>query len=193
MGLFMAKDLRERLIDHICASFDKEFFLSLEEAIYAAYLRADKVARENLKHITTVEVRASNRRYFIDDALIDACESSGLEISWRDTTPKGGHFVVLNERNITLSHIETHQKSRIKKAKHRDMLARKNTILEPVQVDLYDGAPPRLDTQLHVAVVTSHPPTAAQEQTMPEAVDVTIPFSDWSDFQGYGDMKVAPI
>lgn len=176
----MAEDLKSRLIRYITTNVDRALFLSMDDAIRIAYAKANTRAIEDFKYTSPARPRAQLRRYLIDDAIAGVLANGSPSVL--QTIPKGEQYVVVCSGNVTLSHVELHEKVWARPAKHRTMLAQKNAILEPVTYDLFKDVPPKLDDSLHVVAVVLHPNPQAKDQSEPGEIIVTVPHTDWSGY-----------
>lgn len=172
--------LEDRLIKYITSHIDKSLILSIEDAVRAGYAKAHKRSSEDLVNINPSRLRAQQRRYFVDDALAGVLSKDNASVL--ETCPKGEHYIVLCSGNITLSHIELHKDSFARPAKHRLMLSRRNAILEPVNLDFFKPTPPKIDDSLHVVAVVLHPAPTERNQSAPNDILITVPYTDWKGY-----------
>lgn len=176
----MSDNIKSNLTNFIVSQVDKSLLLSLDEAIRAAYSKANKRAKEDFKHIKHSRPRAQLRRYMIDDAFIGAMQNfNPVEMT---TVPLGENYVVLASGYITLSHIELHENKWARPAKHRAFLARRNSILEPVNLDFFKETPPSLAESLHIVAVVLHPNPKSKEQGRPKEILITVPYTNWKGY-----------
>lgn len=176
----MSESLKSRLIRYITANVDRRLFLSIDDAIRTAYAKAQSRVVEDFKHTNPARPRAQLRRYMIDDAMAGVLAEGAPSVL--QTIPKGEQYVVVCSGNVTLSHIEIHQNSWARPAKHRTLLAKKNAILEPVNFDLFEDVPPAIDDALHVVAVVLHPKPKDKIQSQPSEVLITVPYTNWADY-----------
>ena len=171
---------KARLMNYITANVARDLFLSMEDAIRAAYAKANARALEDYRNINSARPRAQMRRYMIDDALAGALAKGTPSVL--QSFPKGEHYVVICSGNVTLSHIELHQHKWARPAKHRLFLAKKNAILEPTTLDMFEPSRPDLQDSLHLVAVVLHPNIRNKNQSEPSAILISIPYSDWSGY-----------
>jgi len=176
----MTETLKARLVRYITSNVDRSLFLSMDEAIRAAYAKANARARDDFKNTNPARPRAQLRRYLIDDALAGALAEGNPSVL--QTIPKGEQYVVVCSGNVTISHIELHENVWARPAKHRSFLAQKNAILEPTTFDLFEAIPPKLDDALHVVTVVLHPSPQAPNQSEPSQILISVPHTDWSGY-----------
>lgn len=176
----MTEVLKSRLVRYITANVDRSLFLSMEDAIRTAYAKAHARALEDFKNTSPARPRSQLRRYMIDDALAGVLAEGSPSVL--DTVPKGEQYVVVCSGNVTLSHIELHENTWARPAKHRILLAKKNAILEPVNLDLFKEPPPKLDDSLHVVAVVLHPHPRAKAQAEPSELLITVPYTNWAGY-----------
>lgn len=176
----MSETLKSRLVRYITSNVDRSLFLSMDDSIRAAYAKANTRSLEDFKNTNPARPRAQMRRYMIDDALAGALAEGNPSVI--QTIPKGEQYVVVCSGNVTLSHIELHENKWARPAKHRSFLAQKNAILEPVTLDLFEAAPPKLDDALHVVAVVLHPHPQAKNQSEPSEIFISVPYTDWSGY-----------
>lgn len=173
----MEASLEDRLVNYITSNVGKELFLSVEDAIRAAYAKAHYRAAEDCKNTSPNRLRSYQRRYFVDDALAGVLAEGSPSVL--QTVPKGEQYIVICAGNITLSHIELHQNQWARPARHRSMLTQKNSILEPVTYDFFKAPPPKMDDSLHIVAVVLHPRTGGTDQSQPAEILITVPYTDW--------------
>lgn len=176
----MTEPVQTRLLRYITANVDRQLLLAMDDAIRLAYAKAQSRAIEDYKNISPVRPRAQSRRYMVDDALAGVL-SAGYP-SVEQTTPKGEHFIVVCSGQITLSHIELHENKWARPAKHRTLLAKKNAILEPVNLDFFDSPPPSLEDALHLVAVVLHPRSSSKNQSEPSDILITVPYTNWNGY-----------
>lgn len=176
----MTETLNSRLVRYITANVDRSLFLSMDDSIRTAYSKANLRTQEDFKNTNPSRPRAQLRRYLIDDALAGALAEG--QPSVLQTVPKGEQYVVVCSGNVTISHIELHENAWVRPAKHRRFLAKRNAILEPVTLDLFEKSPPRLDEALHVVAVVIHPQPKAKNQSEPSEIFISVPYTDWTGF-----------
>jgi len=123
--------LKDRLVSFITENLKKELWDSLDENIREAY-KSSHIDASKLVNIDPTRMRAQNRRYYTDNAIAGIYAS--VESKVHSTKPKGELYVVLQSGNITLSHIELHKNSLARKAKHRELLTKKNAIFESTSI-----------------------------------------------------------
>lgn len=152
--------------------------MSVDEAIRLAYAKANQSAQELLKNTSPVRLRGQMRRYVIDDAFAGISKFPSVN----QTVPKGEHFVVLCSGDLTLSHIELHENALARPAKHRAFLAKKNAILEPYTPDFFEPSLPEFDKCLHLVAVIVHPNPKEKDQSKPQQVFISVPYTDWSGY-----------
>lgn len=183
----MTAFLQEKLVRYIIGNVKRDLFLSLDEAIGSAYLRADQRVTEDIQFTSRTRPRAQLRRYYIDDAIAGAMSSGSPSVV--QTVPKGEHYIVVCSGNISLSHIELHEDAFARPAKHRKMLAMKNAILEPLQYDFFNKTTEDLADSLHLVAVVLHPSTQENNQSAPKRVLITVPYTNWQGYHLEIDLK----
>lgn len=176
----MENVLKSRLIAYIRANVDRDLFLSMDDAIRVAYSKANSRAIEDFRNTSPSRPRAQLRRYMIDDALAGVLAKGSPSVL--QTIPKGEQYVVICAGNVTLSHVELHARAWARPAKHRTMLAKKNAILEPINFDLFGVAPPDFKNALHVVAVVLHPDAKEKNQSQPEEILITVPYTTWAGY-----------
>lgn len=170
--------IQEQLIKYVAHHLDRELLLGIEDAILSAYKAAHEDTERRIKNTPKSRFRSQARRYYIDEALAGLNEKFQSKV--RPTEPRGEHYVMLCSGNITLSHIELHSGAKPRAAKHRKMMALRNAILEPQNLDFWKSPPPDLKDSLHVVATVIHPASGHAEQFQPQSLRVTIPYTDWN-------------
>jgi len=177
----MFDDVQQRVKAFITYHIEQTLWLALDENIRAAYAAADKDAKK-LINIKPSRMRAQNRRYYVDNAIAGIHSPHKADVC--STDPKGEMYVLLQSETekITLSHIEIHKGELPRSAKHRKLLAKKNSILESVNYDLFKPIPPDLEDALHLVVIVEHPSPKQEDQATPEQILVAVPYSSWEGY-----------
>ena len=145
----------------------------LEQQILLKYGAVESFVQEQFVHTPKGRVRPQIRRYILDEAV------ATVGGAVHQTTPRGEHYITLDSGDIVLSHVETASGKNVRRVAHRKALSKHNALLEPVQPDFFDEKPVQISGKLNVVIVVVHPEARLSEQTVPEAIMVSVPYSSW--------------
>ncbi|RJX68644.1 hypothetical protein DZ860_16760 [Vibrio sinensis] len=173
----MTQTLTDKLSAFLRMHLTRDTLEDLEKNIISRYGDVDSYIKNNFTHIPKQRLRQQMRRYNIDEAL---CMSGGIVCN---TYPRGENYIVIDLDNVKVSHVEVAHNKRIRDAAHRKLLSQLNTILEPIQIDLFDAdKKTNFDSKLHAVIVVAHPAASESSQSTPNDIFITIPFSNWRGF-----------
>lgn len=174
-------DLKLSLTTFISKNLPKSLLLDLESGILDAYKKAENITKELFEHTPRNRARGQLRRYLVDERIAGIDQKDLVSVL--HTKPRGEHFVLLSVGSITISHLEIEHNSLPRVAKHRSLLSHKNSILEPVNYDLFDTLnEPNLSEQLHIVILAIKPNPKKTEQDRPAEIIIAIPHTTWKGF-----------
>lgn len=170
--------LRSRLISFITHHISEELISSLDLSIRGAYRDSYLTCEAKITRTDPSRLRAQMRRYLIDEGIMEVSTQHSEMLS---TFPKGERYILVTSGPVTMSHVEVHKGKYPRSAKHRQLIAHKNLILEPYTPDLFKANPPDLDDRLHCVLVITHP-ISSEDQSTPSSIQLAIPHTDWTGY-----------
>lgn len=174
-------DLKLSLTRFVSKNLPKNLLLDLENSILDAYKKAENITKELFENTPRNRARGQLRRYLVDERIAGIDQKDLVNVL--HTKPRGEHFVLLTVGSITISHLEIEHNALPRVAKHRSLLSHKNSILEPVNYDLFDTLnEPDLKEQLHIVILAIKPNPKKIEQDQPAEIIIAIPHTTWKGF-----------
>ena len=170
--------LESKLVQFIISEIDENDLIKLRNKLFERY-RLD--ASNTLEHYPTTKIvkriKPQKHRYGNDEAFVEVFGDECLN----STSPKGEVYTLHKTGNLTLSHYLVNADETIRTAKHRREIAKKNTIIEPYTVDMWDeNANAQIKASLHVAVLVKHQDAEPRHSMEPQGIFIEIPYSDWT-------------
>lgn len=183
------EDVQKQIDDVISSAFRREFWLDLQEQMYATYQASQEVVTGNalkLERPDFVRLRPQVRHYSLNAAFRRAALSAGYKWIDAETKPKGENYVIVNSNRVRVSRIGlNHDDVAIKSAKHRSLLAELNQDLEGYTPDFFEvnsnNETREMSGSLGVLVVNINPPLSSEQDRMLD-LRVVVPFTNLKAF-----------
>ncbi|EJT7686035.1 hypothetical protein RS481_001637 [Salmonella enterica] len=183
------EDVQKQIDGVLSNAFRREFWLDLQDEMYATYLASQDVVTGGslkLERPDIVRLRPQVRHYSLNAAFRRAARSAGYECTDAETKPKGENYVIVSSNGVRVSRIGiNHDEQKIKSAKHRSLLAELNQDYEGYTPDFFnlkqtnDGN----DTSgtLGVLVLNINPPLSSEQNRMLD-LRVVFPFTNLNGY-----------
>lgn len=136
------EDVQKQIDGVLSNAFRREFWLDLQDEMYATYLASQDVVTGGslkLERPDIVRLRPQVRHYSLNAAFRRAARSAGYECTDAETKPKGENYVIVSSNGVRVSRIGiNHDEQKIKSAKHRSLLAELNQDYEGYTPDFFN-------------------------------------------------------
>ncbi|AKH63877.1 MULTISPECIES: hypothetical protein [Photorhabdus] len=181
-------DTQSDITDLIINAFRRDFWLNVQDALYAKYAAAQEVTVGNILKLGEPEqrrFRPQARHYGLNSALREAASRSGYLCYDADTSPKGEHYIIIDSEGVKISRIGlNHDERHIRGAKHRSLIAQLNEKFEGYTPDLFREEDSKhhndIDT-LGVLLININPPYHESQASMMD-LRIVVPFTNMKGF-----------
>lgn len=177
--------LRKMLLSFLVQGLPKDFVEKVKTHVLSKYSAAHWDAVNSIPDGPISRLRAQNRRYYLDQAMVNASREAGINHKLMDADNKGEKYLLIRPTaRLTVTHLEVKAGATIRRAKHRKQLARKNFVLEQKNYELFPNNEiflENFDEALHVIIEVNHP-SSLQSQAEPFAISIKIPYSTWDGY-----------
>ncbi|MCF2827097.1 MULTISPECIES: hypothetical protein [unclassified Pseudoalteromonas] len=179
---------QQRIVKFIVDNLDKEVLEQLENAIHVEYARDVSYVLEHRPDVAN-RAKPQMHRYAVDQVFVDMFGPDALQ----STEPRGEYYTIYSNGAISMSHCEAHTDEKKRPAKHRKKMAKKNEVIEPLQLTFehFDNTQKRaVDNTIHIALYTLHKSKVASDATEPEGIYVVVPYSDWTGYHLFVSLQL---
>ncbi|MDC9620858.1 hypothetical protein PSI22_04260 [Xenorhabdus sp. XENO-7] len=180
-------DIQDDINNLVMNAFRRDFWLNLQDELPAAYAAAQEVIVGDVLKLGEPEqyrLRPQVRHYALNSALRKAAINSGHVCYDTDTYPKGESYIIIESEGVKISRIGiNHDEPRVRKAKHRSLIAQLNEELEGYTPDLFketDSKHNDINT-LGMLLININPPYHESQVSMMD-LRIVVPFTNMKGY-----------
>ena len=147
----------------------------ISDAIYAAYSRAELLAKQEIMALGHERMRGYMRREFCNDVLAQFGEA-------KHTNPMGEKYglIQFNSMNMLAFCVNTNGPER--PATYKRELAKMNELLLPDIPDLFDANSELVRSSLHTCLMIVNPKGKGSDPKHPMAIQLVVPYTNRKGF-----------
>ena len=187
---------KDRFLAFIRQQVSEDVAQKISDALYAAYARAEVLAKEEIKALGHERMRAYMRREFVNDVLAQLGEA-------KHTNPKGEKYGLLQFNAINMLAFCVDPTRPERPANYKKELAEMNKVLEPEIPDLFDPNSELARSSLHTCLMVINPKFGEGDPRHPRDILLVVPYTNRKGFhlqvrlrdwlESYKDDVVEPV
>ena len=166
---------KDRFLAFIREQVSENQLREMTDAVYAAYSRAEVVAKAEIKALGHERMRSYSRRELCNDVLAQYGEA-------RHTNPKGEKYGLVQFSDMNMLTFCVDPTQTIRPANYRKELSRVNQIFEDVHPDLFKDDSELIRSSLHTCLMIINPKAHEKEQKRPRDIQLVVPYTDFKGF-----------